>query len=335
MRAALREARKGIGHTSPNPAVGAVIVRHGKIIASGWHRRAGMPHAEIEALRAAGDPSHLRGATLYVTLEPCSTHGKTPPCTEAIAAAGLRRVVYGATDPNPRHAGRAAGILERAGIAVTAGVLAARCTKLNEAWNTWIATGLPFVIAKAGMSLDGRISSPPGRRWITSPAARADAMALRASCDAVLVGGQTIRDDNPRLTIRGLRRAGPPILRVIWTKSGDLPPGARVLTDGGPARVFCNVPLRSCLRALARGGVRRVLIEGGGRVLGEAFDRGLVDRAVFYVAPVFLGGPVVAVAGRGVARPDRSPQLGPVTTKILGGTLRLEADIISKNLRTT
>jgi diaminohydroxyphosphoribosylaminopyrimidine deaminase / 5-amino-6-(5-phosphoribosylamino)uracil reductase len=335
MRAALREARKGAGRTDPNPAVGAVIVRRGKIVASGWHRRAGAPHAEIEALRALPDPAMAQGATLYVTLEPCSTRGKTPPCTDAITSAGLRRVVYGATDPNPRHAGRAAGILESEGIKVTAGVLAAACAQVNEAWNVWIATGLPLVIAKAGMSLDGRISSPPGRRWITSPEARADAMALRASCDAILVGGQTIRDDNPRLTVRGAAAAARTPLRAVWTQSGNLPPGARIFHDGGPTRVFCNVPLRSCLRALARAGVRRVLIEGGGRVLGEAFDRNLVDRVVFYVAPVLLGGPVVAVGGRGAGRPDLSAHAGPIKTKILGGTLRLEAAVISKNSRTT
>jgi diaminohydroxyphosphoribosylaminopyrimidine deaminase/5-amino-6-(5-phosphoribosylamino)uracil reductase len=205
MRAALAEARKGLGKTGPNPAVGAVISKNGKILSRGWHRGAGKPHAEIEALRNLKNPALARGATFHVTLEPCSTHGRTPPCTEAIIQAGFARVVFGATDPNPKHAGRAKEILEDAGIQTLSGVLGEECTLLNRAWNKWIATGLPFVTAKAGMSLDGRIASPPDRRWITSEAARRDAMRLRAECGAVLVGAETVRTDNPQLTIRGLR----------------------------------------------------------------------------------------------------------------------------------
>ncbi|HWB60221.1 MAG TPA: bifunctional diaminohydroxyphosphoribosylaminopyrimidine deaminase/5-amino-6-(5-phosphoribosylamino)uracil reductase RibD, partial [Chthoniobacteraceae bacterium] len=187
MRLALREAAKGIGHTSPNPAVGAVLVsRAGKILARGWHHAAGCPHAEIEAL---GKTRHARGATLYVTLEPCSTRGRTPPCTEAIIAAGIARVVIGAIDPNPAHAGRAVKILKRAGIAVTTGLLAAECAALNRPFNKWIVTGMPYVYAKAGMSLDGRIARQPGEgQWITSPASRAHVQKLRARVDAILIG---------------------------------------------------------------------------------------------------------------------------------------------------
>lgn len=329
LRAAIREALKGVGLTAPNPAVGAVIVKGGRRLASGWHHKAGGPHAEIMALRALGDPARARGATLYITLEPCSTTGKTPPCTEAILAAGFARVVYGATDPNPKHAGRAKKILAAAGIKVTVGVLAAECEALNEAWNQWIKTGLPFVTAKAGMSLDGRISSPPGRRWITSAKARADAMLLRASCMAVLVGGQTIRDDNPRLTVRGVPCREQPI-RAIWTRTGELPAEARVLTDrhAHRTRVFQKVSLRTCLARLGSEGVQSVLIEGGGRTLGEAFDNNLVDRVVFYVAPVLLGGPTPAVGGQGVAHPHLSPRLGPLTCRALGDDLRFEARVL-------
>ena len=155
MRAALREAARGLGHTSPNPAVGAVVVRGGRVIARGFHQRAGLPHAEIEALRALKNPALARGATIYVTLEPCSTHGRTPPCVDAIIRAGFARVVIGATDPNPAHAGRGIGLLRAAGIAVTAGVLESECRELNAGFNKWIVTRLPLVIAKAGMSLDG------------------------------------------------------------------------------------------------------------------------------------------------------------------------------------
>jgi diaminohydroxyphosphoribosylaminopyrimidine deaminase/5-amino-6-(5-phosphoribosylamino)uracil reductase len=205
MRAALREAERGLGLTSPNPTVGAVIVRSGRIIARGWHHQAGQPHAEIEALSALRNPRQAKGATLYVTLEPCSTHGRTPPCVEAILRAGLARVVVGATDPNPRHAGRGIELLRAAGVETVTGVLEAECVALNEGFNKWIVTGMPWVIAKAGLSLDGRLTRPPGEgQWLTSPESRADAMRLRARVDAILIGANTLRADNPRLTLRAL-----------------------------------------------------------------------------------------------------------------------------------
>jgi diaminohydroxyphosphoribosylaminopyrimidine deaminase/5-amino-6-(5-phosphoribosylamino)uracil reductase len=162
MRLALREAAKGAGRTSPNPAVGAVIVRGGRVLARGYHHAAGQPHAEIEALRALPRPELARGARLYVTLEPCSTHGRTPPCTEAILAAGLGRVVIGAVDPNPRHAGRAGELLAAGGVSVTAGVLAEECARLNRAFNKWIVTGEPWVIAKAALTRDGSLTRAAG-----------------------------------------------------------------------------------------------------------------------------------------------------------------------------
>ncbi len=180
MRAALAEARRGIGSASPNPAVGAVLVlARARHLPRGYHRASGLPHAEIECLAAAPSGS-LRSATLYVTLEPCSTIGRTPPCTEAIVRAGVGRVVIGATDPNPLHGGRGIDELRASGIKVTTGVLAAECSRLNEAFNKWIVTGKPFVIAKCGMSLDGRLTRSPNEgRWLTSPAARRHA---HASC---------------------------------------------------------------------------------------------------------------------------------------------------------
>jgi diaminohydroxyphosphoribosylaminopyrimidine deaminase/5-amino-6-(5-phosphoribosylamino)uracil reductase len=324
MRLAIREARKGIGKTAPNPAVGAVLVRDGKVISKGWHRAAGRPHAEIEAL---GKVSDAAGCTLYVTLEPCSTHGRTPPCTAGIIRAGISRVVFGATDPNPAHAGRAKKILKKAGIEVSTGVLADQCSELNAAWNKWISTGLSFVTAKAGMSLDGRIASFPGRRWITSEAARADAMKLRASCDAILVGAETVRVDDPHLTIRGVSKCRQP-WRVVWSRSGEIPREAKILTDEFRDRtlVFKGKSLLSVLRDLGRRGVQHVLIEGGGRTHGEAFDRGLVDRVVFYVAPVVLGGNTPAVGGRG----KKDIELSNAVYKKVGADLRIEAEVLPK-----
>ncbi len=324
MRAAWEEARKGLGHTSPNPAVGAVIVKNRRILARGFHRAAGKPHAEIEAIRALPSPAHARGATLYVTLEPCSTTGRTPPCTDAIVRLGFARVVYGATDPNPAHAGRAAALLTAAGVAVTAGVLADACAGLNAAWNHWIATGHPYVIAKWAMSLDGRISSHPEARWLTSPEARQDAMALRAGVDAILVGGGTVRVDDPKLTVRGIPGARQP-WRVVLSRSGRLPTGAHLFTDRHRDRtlVFSREPLAHVLAALGRMEVTSVLIEGGGRTLGEAFDARLVHEAVIYMAPQLLGGPVPAVGGLGVASNEEALRLRDVTYQRIGDDVRI------------
>jgi len=293
MRRALALARRGLGKTSPNPAVGAVLVRHGKIIGEGWHRRAGEPHAEIHAIRAAAS---TRGATLYVTLEPCCTHGRTPPCTDAIIAAGIRRVVVAATDPNPRHRGRGLRLLRRAGIRVEAGLLAEEATSLNESFNKWITTGLPLVIAKAAFSLDGKMATRTGdSKWITSETARRQAHKLRARVDAIMVGAKTVIHDDPQLTLRhGVRGRQP--WRVVV---GRCPQTARVFTDEYRERTlhFPTRNLRSVLRKLGRMGITSVLVEGGPTLLRAAFDAGLVDRVVFFYAPKVLAGrPKVAQA---------------------------------------
>jgi diaminohydroxyphosphoribosylaminopyrimidine deaminase/5-amino-6-(5-phosphoribosylamino)uracil reductase len=329
MRAALAEARRGLGHTSPNPAVGAVIVRGGRIIARGYHRRAGLPHAEIEALRALKKPALAKGATIYVTLEPCSTHGRTPPCVEAIIAAGFRRVVIGTIDPNPAHAGRGVKLLRAAEIEVTTGVLEAECRAANAAFNHWIVTKMPLVIAKAGLSLDGRLTRPPGEgQWLTNAAARADAHRLRAQVDAILIGAETLRRDNPRLTVRGVRGARQP-WRVVVTRSGRLPKDAHLFIDEHRERtlVYRGKSLRAVLRDLGKRQIISVLIEGGGGVLGEAFDRRLVQRVNFYLAPLLCGGPAVVVSGRGVGSTAESAIVrDPVYTK-LGDNLRLTGEI--------
>src|SRR5438132_11092307 len=226
MRAALKEAKKALGQTSPNPAVGAVLVIKNRIVAKGHHREAGRDHAEIECLRNFGGPVPPR-ATLYITLEPCSTVGRTAPCTGAILNAGIKNVVVGSTDVNPRHSGKGIMKLRNAGVKVREGVLADECGRLNEAFNKWIVSGRPFVIAKCGMSLDGRLSRPAGEPgWITDRSARGHANKLRARVDAVLVGAETVRMDNPRLTVRGVRRARQH-WRIALTRSGHLPRPAR------------------------------------------------------------------------------------------------------------
>ncbi len=331
MRLALREAAKGVGRTSPNPAVGAVIVRGGRVIAKGWHRCAGGPHAEIEALRALKKPGLARGATLYVTLEPCCTHGRTPPCTDAIAEAGIARVVVGATDPNPKHAGRGFAILKKAGIAVAAGILAEKCAGLNAGFNKWIATGMPLVIAKAGLSLDGRLTRPPGEgQWLTNEKSRADATRLRAQVDAILVGAGTVRADNPRLTLRGLRGAGArQPWRVVLTRGGRLPADAHLFSDEHRARtlVFRGKSLRAMLRDLGRRGCTSVMIEGGGALLGSAFDERLVDRVHFYFAPMLCGGPD-AIAGRGAGSTGEALRLQNVAFRKFGSDFRMTADVL-------
>ncbi len=209
MRLALRLARRGQGQTSPNPMVGAVLVKGGNIIGRGWHHRAGEPHAEIEAIRdAQSRNAKVAGATLYVTLEPCCTHGRTPPCTDAIIAAGIRCVVVGATDPNPAHGGKGLRLLHAAGLRVTHGVLAEEATRLNEAFNHWIVHRTPFVIVKAAMSLDGKIATAAGEsKWITGEQSRAWGMRLRQAADAILVGVNTVLHDDPSLTPRSASRS--------------------------------------------------------------------------------------------------------------------------------
>jgi diaminohydroxyphosphoribosylaminopyrimidine deaminase / 5-amino-6-(5-phosphoribosylamino)uracil reductase len=310
MRAALVEAEKGLGTTSPNPAVGAMLVWRNRIIARGHHRRAGGDHAEIDCLQKLAGPIPTE-AVLYVTLEPCSTRGRTAPCANYIIQRGVRRVVIGAVDPNPKHRGRAIGLLRAAGIDVSTGVLEDECARLNEAFNKWIVTGEPFVIAKSGMSLDGYLTRPSGEtRWLTSESSRSHAQQLRALVDAIIVGAETIRRDNPRLTVRkGPRRTQP--WRVILTRSGRLPRNARVFRDSERERtlVYRGRSLRAVLRDLGRREITSVLIAGGGDVLSQALDQRLIDKVQIYIAPIFTGGGVLAFGGNGAPSTQRSLRL--------------------------
>jgi len=256
LRLAFRLARRGYGATSPNPMVGAVLVKGGKVIGCGWHRQAGRPHAEIEALHDAQKRGHNpRGAALYVTLEPCCTHGRTPPCTDAIIAAGIKQVIVGTVDPNPKHAGRAFRILRRAGIAVIRWgdspdapcfgsrersphqKLADDCMRLNKVFNHWIVHRTPFVTVKAAMTLDGKIATAGGEsKWITGEQARAHGMKLRQGSDAILVGIHTILADDPSLTVRTKMEAGgwkmaKPIRRIVLDSMARTPLNSRIVTD--------------------------------------------------------------------------------------------------------
>ena len=319
MRAALKEAEKAQGQTSPNPAVGAVLVIDNRIVARGHHRGAGHDHAEIECLRNFTDNMPAR-ATLYVTLEPCSTVGLTAPCTTAIIKAGVKNVVVGTTDVNPRHFGRGMTQLRNAGVKVRDGILAEECARLNEGFNKWIVTGRPFVIAKCGMSLDGRLTRHPGEpRWITDFGARRDAHQLRSHVDAVLVGAETVRLDNPRLTVRGMRHAKQP-WRVVLTRSGNLPPKAHLFSDRRAARtlVYKRTDLVVVLEDLGKRNVTSVLIEGGGEVLGQALDAHLIDKVQLYLGPILTGGPVIAFSGRGANATQTAIHLDAVSYRRIG-----------------
>lgn len=297
MGQALDLAKRGVGLTSPNPPVGAIIVSaEGAIIGSGYHRKAGTPHAEIVAIDDAMQLNSrlLPGSTIYVTLEPCSTQGRTPPCTQTIKDVGIRRVVFGAADPNPLHTNKSYTMLGAAGIQVTGGVLEEECQEMIRPFTKWIMTGVPWVIAKVGQSLDGRITRPPGEpSWITSDSARSHARRLRLRADAILIGAETLRKDNPRLTLRdadvGTGKEQP--WRVVLTRSGRLPVDAHMFTDEFKDRtiVLQNLSFPDVLKELGRRGICTVLVEGGGIVIGQAFQSQEVDEVHWYIAPRICG----------------------------------------------
>ncbi len=353
MRLALRLAEKGFGATSPNPMVGAVLVKAGKIIGRGWHRRAGLPHAEIEALQDAVMRGHKpRGATLYVTLEPCCTHGRTPPCTEAIISTGIRRVVIGATDPNPKHAGRGFKILRAAGVQVVHGILGDECAKLNEAFNHWIVHRTPLVTVKAGMTLDGKIATATGEsKWITGEKARALAMKWRQGMDAILVGVNTILADNPSLTFRPLKKQPQKLLRrIVLDTRARTPLTAKVASDEFAALTTVvigkhapknrasalakkvnvivappgksGIDLRWLLKRLGAEKVTGLLVEGGGETNASFLFEGLAQRVVFFYAPKIIGGDGrKAVAGGGVKNLEEALPLLEVEWKKIGEDL--------------
>lgn len=337
MELALGEARKGVGRTAPNPPVGALVVRDGRMLGSGWHRAAGRPHAEREALAAAvrdHGAAAVRGATVFVTLEPCSSHGRTPPCTEALIEAGVARVVYACADRDPRHLGRAAGILEQAGIEVLAGVGEDAALELLRPFFRVRETGLPWVLWKCAMSVDGRLTRPPGEgQWLTGETARADVQRLRAQVDAILTSGATVRADRPQLTIRVselLDGRQQPWRVVVTDRPESLPADALLFTDEWRDRTLMRPggDLAGVLRGLvAEQGVLSVLVEAGGRMAATLFAAGLIDEVVVYVAPRVCGGPVAAVAALEL---PASLRLTPLQVVTYGSDLRLRARVIRR-----
>jgi diaminohydroxyphosphoribosylaminopyrimidine deaminase / 5-amino-6-(5-phosphoribosylamino)uracil reductase len=310
MKLALEQARKGLGRTAPNPPVGAVVVKDGGLLGSGWHRAAGLPHAEREALADVMEkhgPRAALGSTVYVTLEPCSTHGRTPPCTQGLIDAGVARVVYGCVDRNPDHAGRANDILTSAGIEVTSGVCREEAEKILRPFFKVRETGLPWVIWKTAMSLDGRLTRPPGEsRWLTGTAARADVQELRATVDAILTSGATVRRDKPALTIRvsDLLEGRRQPWRVVFSDHPEsLPQDAPLFIDDHNDRTLLRPrhDISDTLRRLVREqGVLSAMTEAGGVFSAALFEAGLVDEVVIYCAPMICGGPVPALAGAGL-----------------------------------
>ena len=275
---ALELAERGRETTRPNPLVGAVVVRDGEVVGEGWHERAGGPHAEVVALEAAGE--RARGAVLYVTLEPCAHHGRTPPCVDAILAAGIARVVVGAADPNPETDGQGFAGLEAGGVDVEVAEeeLAVRARRQNEAWRTWISEGRPFVTYKAAVTLDGRVTVP-GERWITGEESRRRVHELRAASDAVGVGMGTVRADAPRLDARGVAVECQP--RRLAFGGGPLPEGSELELVSGP--------LGDELQRLGGEGVQSLLLEGGPTLATALLRAGLVDRLLLFVAPLVAG----------------------------------------------
>lgn len=340
-------AARGGKAVRPNPRVGAVLVKGGEVIASGYHSRYGGPHAEDRVLRKAGTVA--RGGTLYVNLEPCSTRGKTSPCTKAIIEAGVKRVVIGCRDRSPDNGGRAELILKRAGISVTFGVREEQAFELNRDFFTWVAQGRPYTTLKLALSLDGRIATRTGdSRWISSEPSRKRVHYLRSLSDGVLVGAKTVIRDNPRLTVR-MGWHHPDLKRVILEGRSRLPSLSRIFTEKGggevilatasaipPSRrkklagqeITClelpspsgRVNLRSLFQKLAERGMMRLLVEGGGKTAGSLLEAGLVDEIHLFIAPIIIGGQsaVPAIGGTGVELVKEAQRLESLKVERLG-----------------
>ncbi|MEW6749915.1 MAG: bifunctional diaminohydroxyphosphoribosylaminopyrimidine deaminase/5-amino-6-(5-phosphoribosylamino)uracil reductase RibD [Candidatus Latescibacterota bacterium] len=341
MRRALRLAERGRGKVSPNPLVGAVVVHGEQVVGEGAHLRVGGPHAEVHALAAAGQ--RARGATLYVTLEPCCHHGRTPPCTEAVLASGVRRVVCAMLDPDPRVSGRGVACLRAGGVEVEVGLLEGLAERQNEAYTKHRRQGLPWVILKLGQSLDGRIATRSGAsRWITGEAARRHVHRWRSWVDAVMVGAGTVIADDPLLTVRHVPGRDPRVivvdgrLRVSPAARVFQRPGAVLITstDSSPAQreaftrqgvavwAFaardCRVDLRAALARAAAEGITAVMLEGGAGLATQALRAGLVDRVQVYVAPCLLGQGVAAIGDLGVLEVEQGIVLEEVRLRRLG-----------------
>ncbi|HEY6100888.1 MAG TPA: bifunctional diaminohydroxyphosphoribosylaminopyrimidine deaminase/5-amino-6-(5-phosphoribosylamino)uracil reductase RibD [Anaeromyxobacter sp.] len=359
MRVALREAAKGLGRTSPNPAVGAVLVRSGRVVARGHHARAGGPHAEVVAIRAAG--ARARGADLYTTLEPCDHYGRTPPCSKAILDAGVRRVFVGSSDPNPLVNGKGVARLRAAGVEVLAGVLRGECDALNAHWFRYIRDRRPYVTLKAGVTLDGRIATRTGdSRWVTGEEARRWVHRLRDQVDAVLVGAGTARADDPRLTARLPGGRGRDPVRVVLDTDLSLPASLKLFhphprsaaptivahASSRTRRLGPGVELLRCRRGeggvdladllvkLAARGITHLLVEGGARVHARFLEAGLVDRAAIFIAPKLAGADGVPLfAGSGPARMADALRLDEVQVERIGEDVLVQGRPVRARVR--
>ncbi len=353
MRMAIRLARRGLGRTRPNPPVGAVVVLDGTVVGRGYHRKAGTAHGEAAALVAAGDKA--RGATLYVTLEPCAHHGRTPPCTEAVLAAGIRRVVIGTRDPNPKVVGQGIERLREAGLDVAYGIEQRACDALIAGFRRHASTGLPFLTLKLATSLDGRIATVGGEsKWITNARSRRHAHRLRNEHDAILVGAETVRRDDPELTCR--LRGGRNPLRVILDGRLRIPLTAKVLdvslaptlviaAASAPARrvaalrergveVVCLagtrgvIPFKRVLQELGRRDITSVLVEGGAAVAASALQARAVDQLLMFMAPILIGGDGKGVLGPlGVRRLRQVVRLGTLRVKRFAEDLLIATEV--------
>jgi diaminohydroxyphosphoribosylaminopyrimidine deaminase/5-amino-6-(5-phosphoribosylamino)uracil reductase len=351
MKRALLLARKGKGRTSPNPLVGAVLVKRGKVVGEGYHAKAGEAHAEIVALRKAG--KEARGSTLYVTLEPCTHYGKTPPCAPAVIQAGVRRVVVGMVDPNPVVKGKGISALRKAGIDVHSGTLEKECKTLNEAFCKYILMKVPFVILKVAATLDGKIATRNGEsKWISSEASRRLVHRLRNEVDAVVVGVGTVLKDDPLLTAR--MRGGRDPVRIILDSHLRIPEDARVIGVSSSRTLIATTPLapkdkierldkagvqvllieskngvvdlRAFLSKMGEMGVMSVLVEGGSRVNGAFLDEGLVDKFLLFLSPRLMGDPQAlgVFQGKGFEHLKDSTSVKDVKLKRIGEDILVE-----------
>ena len=362
MRLALRLARRGAGATSPNPMVGAVVVRGNRIVGRGYHRQAGEPHAEVLALRSAGEKA--RGATLYVTLEPCNHFGKTPPCTEAVLKAGIRKVVVGMKDPNPLVSGRGIRRLRRAGIQVEVGEFGEACRELNAAFCKYITSRRPFVILKGALTLDGKIATPSGdSRWITGPESRQEVHRLRQAVDAVMVGIGTVLKDDPLLNVR-LSRTRPKHqpLRIVVDSRLRVPLNSRLVQTAcryptliattraaSPSKIRRlekvnvevwalpknsrgKVNLKILMKRLGDRDILSVLLEGGAQINASALRARLVDRFLFFFAPKIVGGVRAPglIGGEGARRLRDAMPLELLRVRRIGLDLLVEAKLPGK-----
>ncbi|WP_196596274.1 bifunctional diaminohydroxyphosphoribosylaminopyrimidine deaminase/5-amino-6-(5-phosphoribosylamino)uracil reductase RibD [Pectinatus frisingensis] len=357
MQTAINLAKNAVGRTSPNPMVGAVIVKNNRIIGCGWHKKAGTPHAEIHALQAAGELS--QGATLYVSLEPCSHFGRTPPCCDAVIKAGIKRVVVAITDPNPKVSGRGIKKMRDAGLEVVTGVLENEAAKLNEVFFKWIETGFPFITIKSAMSLDGKTATASGQsKWITNEASRTYGHHLRDINDAIMVGINTIIADNPTLTTR-LAAGGKNPIRIITDSTGRIPLDAAVLNDNAaltlvvvtakasPLKIAAlkakknvdviiadaaetaGINLTDLFKQLAQREICSILIEGGATLIGNIVEEKLADKAYFFIAPKIVGGKSAksAVEGPGIKNLADALTLASPVIKNLDGDFLISGNL--------